>query len=366
VTKQLAALCLSASLLLASRSARGQDDPTHLKVQVVLVELDVAVTDPKGNYISGLKPENFQIIEDNLPEKITTFEEGIDRPRIVLNGGSKSSGNTDIEAAPTVGPVSSMASTSVSEAAGGDSFKRSESSIFILFDTSNYMYRGFVYAQDSIADFVRSLGGSNHMAFYSFSRDLSRITPLTQDRSRVIRGVRQTVNGDDPALYNSLLTTVKDAAPLSGRKAIVVFSNGPDTASVVPPEDISELAQSTGTIIYMISTRAAQSEPISSTVFERMTKATGGKVYFAKEWQDEKQAFASIREDLAHLYTLSYYPQFNPNRGFRRITVKLVGPGTQHYRIRTRQGYRLLHTSEKEGSETAQTVGTGSGVSTPQ
>ena len=90
-------------------------------------------------------------------------------------------------------------------------------------------------------------------------------------------------------------------------------------------EDIAELAQSTGTIVYMISTRVAETEPISSAVFERMSKATGGKAYFAKDWRDEKQAFASIRDDLAHLYTVSYYPQSNDNNGWRRITVKLVG-----------------------------------------
>ena len=102
----------------------------------------------------------------------------------------------------------------------------------------------------------------------------------------------------------------------------------------------------------MISTRAAQSEPISSAVFERMTRATGGKAYFAKDWQDENQAFASIRDDLAHLYTLSYRPQSNPNRGFRRITVRLAGKEMQHYRIRTREGYRLLHQSERSSGET--------------
>ncbi len=361
----LLSVSLLTSALLWSPCSRAQTDPTRLKVDVVLVELDVAVTDSKGNYISGLKPENFQIIEDTIAEKITTFEEGVGSPRIVL-GGAPPNATTKAETAnpgeaPAVNQVA-MAGPTLPEGTG-EAFRHADSNIFILFDTSNYMYRGFVYAQDSIADFVRSLGGSNRMAFYSFSRDLSRITPLTADRSRVIRGVRDTVNGDDPALYNSLLTTVKDAAPLSGRKAIVVFSNGPDTASVVPPEDISELAQSTGTIIYMISTRAAQSEPISSTVFERMTKATGGKVYFAKDWRDEKQAFDSIRADLAHLYTLSYYPQFNPNRGFRKISVKLVGAGTQHYRIRTREGYRLLHTSEKPPTESAAADGS---VSSPQ
>ena len=141
--------------------------------------------------------------------------------------------------------------------------------------------------------------------------------------------MRNTVAGDDAALYNCLLLTVKDAARITGRKVIVVFSNGPDNASLVPPEDVAELAQSTGTIIYMVSTQEAQLEPISTAVFERMSKATGGKAYFAKSWRDETRAFASIRDDLAHLYSLSYYPQPNPNRGWRTITVKLVGKDLQ-------------------------------------
>jgi VWFA-related protein len=220
------------------------------------------------------------------------------------------------------------------------------SNVFILFDTSNYMYRGFVFAQDAIADFIRSLEGVGKVALYSYSRDLSRVAMLTPDRSQVLRGVRSTVAGDDAALYNCLLLTVKDAAPLTGRKVIVVFSNGPDNASLVPPEDVAELAQSTGTIIYMISTREAESEPISTAVFERMSKATGGKAYFSKSWKDETQAFASIRDDLAHLYSFSYYPQANPNRGWRSISVKLVGKHLQKYRVRTRDGYRLLQQTQ--------------------
>ena len=44
--------------------------------------------------------------------------------------------------------------------------------VFILFDTSNYMYRGFAFAQDAIADFVRSLDGPDRIALYAYSRDL--------------------------------------------------------------------------------------------------------------------------------------------------------------------------------------------------
>jgi VWFA-related protein len=204
------------------------------------------------------------------------------------------------------------------------------------------MYRGFVFAQDAIVDFVRSLDNVNRISFYSYSRDLSRSMALTADRAQVFQAVRRTVAGDDAALYNCLLLTIKDAAQYTGRKVIVVFSNGPDNASVVPPEDVAELAQSTGVVIYMVSTQQAELDPVSTAVFERMTAATGGKAYFAKNWHEQKQAFSSIREDLAHLYNLSYYPKANPNRGWRSITIKLVPAKGKKYHIRTRSGYRPI------------------------
>jgi VWFA-related protein len=320
--------------------AAAQDDASRIRVSVVLVQLNVAVTDNKGNYISGLKPEDFAITEDKIPEKPATFEEGNGPTHRLVDMGS-SDGKSLTQVADNA-PVDQPSIDPDKKFAGAN--------VFILFDTSNYMYRGFVFAQDAIADFIRSLEGVSKVALYSYSRDLSKVTALTPDRSQVLRGVRNTVAGDDAALYNGLLMTVKDAAPLTGRKAIVVFSNGPDNASLVPPEDVAELAQSTGTIIYMISTQQAESEPVSTAVFERMSKATGGKAYFSKGWQDEKQAFASIRDDLAHLYAISYYPAQNPNHGWRSITVKLVGKNLQKYRIRTRAGYRVLQTAQANQS----------------
>ena len=312
----------------------AQDVPLNLRVNVVLVQLNVAVTDNKGNYVTGLRPEDFSVSEDKIQEKVSSFEE------------SKEVGNGPIETArrerdahagePTAPPpdASGPGAISISRVA--------ESNLFILFDTSNYMYRTFVFAQDAITEFIRSMDDATKIAFYSYSRNLSRATPLSSDPYRVIGGVRSTVAGDDAALYNSLLLTVKDASPLRGRKAIVVFSNGPDNASSVPPEDVAELAQSTGTIIYIISTRQAEEDPICAAAFERVSRASGGKAYFARNWRQEKQAFAAIREDLVHLYTLSYYPQPNPNHGWRSIKVKLVGKDLQKYHIRTRDGYRLL------------------------
>jgi Ca-activated chloride channel homolog len=331
VKRSFAVLGLSSALFLLlagePRPEAQSDSSSRLRVNVDLVQLNIAVTDGRGKYISGLKPENFQISEDKIPEKISSFEEG--------NGAARhyyvdESGKSQL-----------VEQTDATTAATDPALATAGANVFILFDTSNYMYRGFVYAQDAIADFVRSLDSASKIAFYSYSRNLSRATLLTSDRFRVVNGVRSTVAGDDAALYNSLLLTVKDASQLTGRKAIVVFSNGPDDASSVPPEDVAELAQSTGTIIYIVSTRQAEDAPISTAAFERVSKATGGKAYFASNWRDEKQAFAAIREDISHLYTISYYPQPNPNHGWRSITVKLVGAGMQKYHIRTRDGYRL-------------------------
>jgi Ca-activated chloride channel homolog len=312
----------------------AQEDETNIRVNVDLVQLNVAVTDNKGNYVTGLRPEDFVISEDGIKEKMATFAEGNEATRRVT------------EIASSKNSPAPSGDHELGGRAGGDGSPESlaslvaGSNVFVLFDTSNYMYRGFVFAQDAIADFVRSLDSADKIAFYSYSRDLSRATQLTADRSEVLRGVRRTVAGDDAALYNCLLLTIKDASKYIGRKVVLVFSNGPDNASMVPPEDVAELAQSTGTAIYMISTREAQLEPVSTAVFERMTAATGGKAYFAKTWKDEQRAFASIRDDLAHLYSVSYYPQPNPNRGWRAINVKLVGEHLKKYHIRTRNGYR--------------------------
>ena len=321
-------LVLGCFLVLASSFRTGaQEAEPHIHVIVDMVQLNVAVTDSKGDYVTGLRPQDFLIAEDGIQQKIATFAEGNEPTRKVVDIAP-----TDGSGAATAKASAADPGTLGSLVAGAD--------VFILFDTSNYMYRGFVFAQDAIADFVRSLETADKVAFYSYSRNLLRATPLTSDRSLLLRGVRTTVAGDDAALYNCLLLTLKDAAKFTGRKVIVVFSNGPDNASMVPPEDVAELAQSTGIPVYMISTQQAKLEPVSTTVFERMTAATGGKAYFAKTWRDERRAFASIRDDLAHLYAVSYYPQSNPNLGWRAITVKLVGERLKNYHIRTRDGYR--------------------------
>lgn len=313
--------------LLAVCALLAQEDKRPVfRVKVDLIVLSFTVTDSKGRYINGLKPKDFKITEDGIPQKMATFAEGNRPPIQLLDDG-----------------------TSKTVVAEGDAGKNTldtrtdafvGTNVFVLFDTSNYMYRGFVYASDAIADFVRGLDRADSVALYTYSRNLSRASGLSRDRGEAITGLRKAVAGDDSALYNALLLTLRDAAKVPGRKVVIVFSNGPDNASMVAPDDVRAVAEDEGIPIYVISTNEVNKDPISSGVFKRISSRTGGKSYFAKTWQKQVEAFESIREDLGNSYTITYYPQPNPNEGFRKINIDIVSDVGKKYRVKARPGYR--------------------------
>jgi VWFA-related protein len=314
------------ALLLPAAGAVAQERPIF-RVKVDMVVLTFTVTDSRGRYINGLKPSEFRILEDGIVQRIATFSEG-NRPAMqVLPDGSTRpllGGGENPDAPGLEGRADALVGTNV----------------FILFDTSNYMYRGFVYASDAIADFIRGLDRADSVAVYTFSRNMSRAATLTRERGDAIQGLRKAVAGDDAALYNSLLLCLRDAAKVPGRKVVIVFSNGPDNASIVAPDNVRSVAEDEGIPIYVISTNEVNKDPISSAVFRRITTRTGGKAYFAKTWQKQVEAFESVREDLGNSYTVTYYPAANPNEGFRKISVEIPSDVGKKYRIRARPGYR--------------------------
>jgi VWFA-related protein len=298
------------------------------RVKVDMVVLSFTVTDSHNRYSNGLKNTDFRIYEDGIPQKISTFAEGTKPPLQVMDDGSTRPIIAGEPAQPGKPGIELRSDAFVG------------TNVFVLFDTSNFMYRGFVYAEDAIADFVRGLDRADSVAVYTFSRNLSRAALLTRDRGDAIGGLRKSVAGDDTALYNALLLTLRDAAHVPGRKVVIVFSNGPDNASMVAPDDVRAVAEDEGIPIYVISTNEVNKDPISSGVFRRIATRTGGKAYWAKTWQKQVEAFESIREDLGNSYTVTYYPQPNPNEGFRKISVEIASDIGKKYRVRSRPGYR--------------------------
>ncbi len=329
--KLLLGLMLIAGLALP---VRAQESDPVFRVDTNLVVLTFTVTDGKGRYVNGLKPSEFRILEDGIVQKIATFSEGnLPAMRVKQDGGLE-----PIVPVRAAGPATGTAPTGRAESFADT---LAGTNVFVLFDTSNYMYRGFVYASDAVADFIRGLDDADSVAIYTFSRNLSRATSLTRNRNEAIRGLRSAVVGDDAALYNGLLLTLRDAAKVPGRKVVIVFSNGPDSASMVAPDDVRRVAEEEGIPLYVISTAEANQDRISTNVFRRIAERTGGQAYFARSWQKQVEAFEAIREDLGNSYTITYYPQVNPNMEFREITVELSpDPQGKKFKIRARPGYK--------------------------
>jgi Ca-activated chloride channel family protein len=315
----------------ASAGLLAQDTQRPIfRVKVDMVVLSFTVTNSKGAYVNDLKPSDFRVFEDGILQKINTFAQGAKPPLLVAEDGSTR---------PLVTAKPGLEEGKPGLDVRTDAFVGTN--VFVLFDTSNFMYRGFVYAEDAIADFVRGLDRADSVAVYTFSRNLSRAASLTRDRNNAISGLRKSVAGDDTALYNALLLTLRDAAKVPGRKVVIVFSNGPDNASMVAPDDVRAVAEDEGIPIYVISTNEVNKDPISSGVFRRIATRTGGKAYWAKTWQKQVEAFESIREDLGNSYTITYYPDAsNHNDGFRKIDVEIVSDVAKKWRVNKRPGYR--------------------------
>src|SRR5580698_2438834 len=150
----------------------AQDQHPTFRVKVDMVVLSFQVTDSKNHYINGLKPTDFKIYEDGILQRVSTFAEGANTPVAVSPDG-------------TTRPLVDAKKEEIPGMDRPDAFVGAN--VFVLFDTSNFMYKGFVYAEDAIADFVRGLDRADSVAVYTFSRNLSRAAMLTRDHSDAIQ-----------------------------------------------------------------------------------------------------------------------------------------------------------------------------------
>src|SRR4029078_9207777 len=129
--------------------------------------------------------------------KVSTFSEGNKPPVEVAADGS----------------VKPIVVDAAGAAPGATTETRSDAfvgtNVFVLFDTSNYMYRGFVYASDASADFIRGLDRADSVAVYTYSRNLTRAAGLGKERSVAIGGLRNAVAGDGLGLSHGLRLSIR-------------------------------------------------------------------------------------------------------------------------------------------------------------
>src|SRR5262249_35004336 len=140
------------------------------------------------------------------------------------------------------------------------------------------------------------------------------------------------------SLYDVLIRGIDLMSTKTGRKALVVFTDGEDQGSQASLEQVEQRLQTNDVILYMIGQgRGVELEALKKSM-RRLTQPTGGRALFTNRIEELRGAFSDLLTEISHQYLLAYLPS-NSTRDnrWRRIRVDVDG----HRQIRAREGYRM-------------------------
>ena len=287
-----------ALLVLASAPLPAQE--TTLHVDVKLVSVFVNVTDPNGAIVGGLAREDFSIAEDGHPQQIAVFERQSELP---LN-------------------------------------------LTLAIDTSGSVRKDMTEEAGAARRFAHALLRSqDRMSLLQFATDVRELTPFTNKLSQIDRGLDQLRGDWATALYDAILLGSQRLGGRQGRKALVVVSDGHDTANSATYAQALEAALRNEVMIYTIIDVPIEASAGRDLGGEHalitLAEQTGGKSFYQSDGGLDK-AFARVSDDLRTQYLLGYYPH-NQVKGaaFHRIQVTIPRAAADAFNIRHKTGYYM-------------------------
>jgi Ca-activated chloride channel family protein len=269
-------------------------------MDVEVVSLNLVVTDTGGRQVEGLHASDIELLEDGIPQPISLF-------------------------AQEEWPVR----------------------LQILLDASGSMVETLPVAKRAARRLLRTLRPGDEAEVAQFNRRLSVLQASTGDLDALERAVEQVAPDGDTAFYNALYVTLRERARVRdvdelNRRAIVVLTDGEDTASMVDDEQLLDLARRAGVVVYAIGLppRATPGRPVSTIpayFLTALARETGGRAYFPRSIHELEGVYERIATELRTLYGVGYVP-LNPRAdgGWRRLAVR-----ARHGRllVRHRTGY---------------------------
>ena len=269
------------------------------------VFLTVTVTDTGNRLVAGLEQEDFQVFEDLVKQDITIFSR---QPQ----------------------PIA----------------------LSLVIDTSASMENKLPIAQEAAMGFVRRMGPEDKIQIIDFDSQSQILQQFTDDREKLERAIKLTEAGGSTSLYNAMYTAIsglksisQEKGPENRRYAVVLLSDGEDTSSIVPYDDVLDLAKRSGVVVYAIGLREKLKPGASHTVgwkqaeydLKQLSTDTGGRVFFADDVTQLPTYYSQIADELSNQYTLGYTSK-NSRRdgGWRKILVRLSRPNMN---ARTKAGY---------------------------
>ena len=293
---------LTAALLVAGVAAPlavqqppfRESHPFHGGVD--LTSVTVTVRNADDQLVNDLTRDQFQVTEDGLPQTVSQFT----HDRIPISMG-------------------------------------------VLLDTSDSMYgKRIEDARAAVDRFLFELLAPDDEFFVmAFNHRPRILTTWTHDADTVRQALEDLKPSGSTALYDAVLTALPRLARRSReRGAIVVLSDGADTASDAGLRDVTTASRSSDALIYAIAVDSPERQPINtrvnSSALVELTGTTGGRSIIVKSSGDLVAATAEIAEELNHQYLLGYVSTHGMDGHYHSIRVRL--PGTD-YKVRARTGY---------------------------
>lgn len=271
---------------------------------VDIVSLNVTVTDPTQKYVIDLNQDEFQVYEDGVKQDVIVFN------------------RTNL-------PIA----------------------LALLVDTSASMESRLSIAQDAAVGFARRLRAQDLAEIIDFDSRVMVLQAFTNKSSDLEAAIRRTSAGGSTSMYNAIYIALKDLKKAVAtstdeirRQAIVVLSDGEDTSSLLPFEEVLDLAKRSETAIYAVGLRSSESSSSAARGFKeaefvlrQLSQETGGRAFFPSQATDLNAIYSQIADELSSQYTLGYTSK-NPKRdgAWRRVVVRAGRTGAT---ARTKLGY---------------------------
>ena len=275
-------------------------DDSTIKVNVKLVNVFVTVTDQHGSPVGDLTKDNFQLLEDDVPQKISIFSKESALPL----------------------------------------------SIALEVDTSLSTRRDLPLELSSARRFAEAiLRPVDSLSVFAFSETVDQAVPFTSDLKRIDRGIAHLHMGSATALYDAVYVGSQALRQRQGRKVMVVITDGGDTVSTTDYQQALRAAQIAEAMVYSIIVVPVEASAGRDTGGEhaliQLAADTGGKYFYATTVPQLDEAFRKISDELRTQYLLAYYPVPRlTDSDYRQISVKLTGvPDAPEYKTRHRTGY---------------------------
>jgi Ca-activated chloride channel family protein len=262
------------------------------RVDVDVVQVTVTVSDDRGRFVRDIPQSAFHLLEDGHAQSITHF----------------ASEDVPLE-------------------------------LVVAIDISGSMAPAMPRLKTAVKGFLGDVPPQDKVTLLGFNDNIFTLTRKTTDPGERTKAVDRLAPWGSTALYDVLLRGVEMLGRQTGRKALVVFSDGEDQGSHATINDVERRLQSSDVTLYMIGQgRGVTMEPLKK-VMERLSAPTGGRALFTDSPEELHAAFGQLLDELSNQYLLGYQST-NSKRddAWRKIKVDVDG----HNDVRARQGYRAL------------------------